>query len=678
MVDELTQSQLLRWIPLLPLLAAAVHGVLLAVVRRSLPRGLVILLSCGAVIGSFVLSFVALIELVGVEGERILVDNVYTWIGAGRFSAEVAYLLDPLSAAMSLTVTGVGSLIHVYSIGYMDEDHREDKGFQRFFCYLNLFMFAMLTLVLGDNLLLMFLGWEGVGLCSYLLIGFWYADRFNAYCGAKAFIVNRIGDFGFLVGIFLLFWSLADAGQAAVAFRDIEAGLAAIVERTVVLPDWLGFLPGAPEWRLTTLIGICLFVGAMGKSAQIPLYVWLPDAMAGPTPVSALIHAATMVTAGVYMVCRMSFLYAEAPGASALVAWTGAITAIFAATIAIAQTDIKKVLAYSTVSQLGYMFLACGVGAYTAAIFHLMTHAFFKGLLFLGSGSVIHGMGGEQDVRKMGGLAKLMPITTLTFLVATLAISGIPPFAGFFSKDEILFAASGVSPALWGVGATAAAITAFYMFRLFFLTFTGGFRGDDETRHHVHESPAVMWVPLAILAVLSFAGGMIGWPDALGGSLLGGNHFHHFLAPVLGGHAAEAAIAPERSEAVMAGVSVGIALAGITLAWMVYVKAKGLLPMLLAAKSRGFAAMMRTVTNKYYVDALYDRAIVRPLHALSDTLLYRVVDVGIIDGLVNGVAAFVEGTGRNVIRRLQTGVVQTYALAMTAGMVAVILYIALR
>jgi NADH-quinone oxidoreductase subunit L len=380
MVGELTESHLLRWIPLLPLMAAVVHGVLLAVVRRSLSRGLVILLSCGAVIVSFVISFVMLIELTAMEGERVLIDNVYTWIGAGRFSADVAFLLDPLSAVMSLMVTGVGSLIHIYPIGYMDEDHREDKGFQRFFCYLNLFMFAMLMLVLGDNLLLMFLGWEGVGLCSYLLIGFWYGDRFNAYCGSKAFIVNRIGDFGFLVGIFLLFWSLADAGIIAIAFRDIEAGLGAIVERTVALPAWLHFLPGAPEWKLTTVIAICLFVGAVGKSAQIPLYVWLPDAMAGPTPVSALIHAATMVTAGVYMVCRMSFLYAEAPGASALVAWTGAVTAIFAATIAISQTDIKKVLAYSTVSQLGYMFLAAGVGAYSAAIFHLVTHAFFKAL----------------------------------------------------------------------------------------------------------------------------------------------------------------------------------------------------------------------------------------------------------------------------------------------------------
>ena len=662
---------LIRWIVLAPLVGTIVNGLLGRRLNRR-GEGLIALVGCGTVAVSLALSIVVVGRLLALpEASRLLVDHAYTWIQVGELRAEMGFAVDPLAAVMLLVVTGVGFLIHVYSVGYM----HKDPGFWRYFAYLNLFMFSMLLLVLGDNLLALFVGWEGVGLCSYLLIGFWYEDPEKASAGKKAFVVNRIGDFGFLLGILLLFWSLAKAGHPTIEFREIgrHVGTLAGSSLTFNLP----FL-GAQTWGLCTVIGLLFFLGATGKSAQIPLYVWLPDAMAGPTPVSALIHAATMVTAGVYMIVRMHFLFDLAPGALQTVAAIGAATALFAATIGMAQTDIKKVLAYSTVSQLGYMFLACGVGAYTAAIFHLMTHAFFKGLLFLGSGSVIHGMGGEQDVRKMGGLAKLMPITTLTFLVATLAISGIPPFAGFFSKDEILFAASGVSPALWGMGATAAAITAFYMFRLFFLTFTGGFRGDDETRHHVHESPAVMWVPLAILAVLSFAGGMIGWPDALGGSLLGGNHFHHFLAPVLGGHAAEAAIAPERSEAVMAGVSVGIALAGITLAWMVYVKAKGLLPMLLAAKSRGFAAMMRTVTNKYYVDALYDRAIVRPVHALSDTLLYRVVDVGIIDGLVNGVAAFVEGTGRNVIRRLQTGVVQTYALAMTAGMVAVILYIALR
>jgi NADH-quinone oxidoreductase subunit L len=388
-----------------------------------------------------------------------------------------------------------------------------------------------------------------------------------------------------------------------------------------------------------------------------------------------------MVTAGVYMVARMHFLYDLAPGALQTIAVVGAATALFAATMGIAQTDIKKVLAYSTVSQLGYMFLACGVGAYPAAIFHLMTHACFKGLLFLGSGSVIHGMGGEQDMRRMGGLAKLMPITTWTFLIATLAISGLPPFAGFFSKDEILFEAVRASTALWAVGATAAALTAFYMFRLFFLTFTGGCRADEKTKHHIHESPAVMWVPLAILAVLSLGAGMFGWPEALGGGLVGGNHFHHFLEPVFGSHGAAAGPSgtpAEPSELGMAALSVAIALLGIALAWFIYSKARGMIPMALAMKSRAFDFLMRTVSNKYYVDELYDFLIVRPIHALSETVLFRLVDVRIIDGLVNGVAAFVEGAAMNVIRRLQTGVAQTYALAMTAGMVAVILYIALR
>jgi NADH-quinone oxidoreductase subunit L len=474
--------------------------------------------------------------------------------------------------------------------------------------------------------------------------------------------------------VLLLFWSLATAGHPTLSFMEIGKHVGLLADQAVTFD-----LPGAgPQvLGLCTLIGLLLFVGAIGKSAQIPLYVWLPDAMAGPTPVSALIHAATMVTAGVYMVARMHFLFDIAPGALQVVAVVGAATAFFAATLGIAQTDIKKVLAYSTVSQLGYMFLACGVGAYTAAIFHLMTHAFFKGLLFLGSGSVIHGMGGEQDVRKMGGLAKLMPITTWTFLVATLAISGIPPFAGFFSKDEILYKVSQHGTALWTVGAAAAFITAFYMFRLFFLTFTGWCRADEKTRDHIHESPPVMWIPLAVLGVLSFLGGMIGWPSALGGAVVGGNHFHHFLEPVFGTHAPAAAHGG--SELGLAAVSVLIAGAGIALGWFLYEKAKGVLPMVLAMKSKTFAWLMRTVSNKYYVDELYDLVIVRPVHAVSDLLLFRLVDVRLIDGLlVNGPATAVEAAARNVLRRFQTGVAQTYALAMMAGMVAVIAYIALR
>ena len=412
------QTELLRWIPLLPLIAAAVHGVMIGLMRRSAPRWVVIALSCGSVLLSFALSCVAFVELTALPAEsRFLVDTLYTWIGAGigetRLAADLAFRLDPLSAVMILVVTGVGSLIHLYSIGYMDDDHREDKGFQRFFCFLNLFTFSMLMLVLGDNLALMFVGWEGVGLCSYLLIGFWYSDRFNAYCGSKAFIVNRIGDFGFLIGIFLLFRAFVEAGvPATLSFSEIERSFDAIRELTLAAPFW------GPEWRLVNVVGLCFFVGACGKSAQIPLYVWLPDAMAGPTPVSALIHAATMVTAGVYMVCRLSFLYADAELASAVVAWTGALTALFAASIAITQTDIKKVLAYSTVSQLGYMFLAAGCGGYTGAMFHLVTHAFFKALLFLGAGSVILAMHHEQDIEKMGGLWRRIRQTGVVFLAA--------------------------------------------------------------------------------------------------------------------------------------------------------------------------------------------------------------------------------------------------------------------
>ena len=488
MVETGVSSDLLRWIPALPLLGALVHGVGLGLLRREMPRGLVVAISCGAPIAAFAVTCLALAQILGSAGEsRVLVDEVFTWIGAGRVSAEMGFSFDPLAAIMCLIVTGVGSLIHIYSIGYMDDDHRDDGGFQRFFAYLNLFLCAMLLLVLGDNLLVLFLGWEGVGLCSYLLIGFWYGDRWNAYCGMKAFVVNRIGDFGFLVGIFLLLGSLGDA--ATLNFVELKAALPKIVEQTISVPAWL---PGPESWRLTTLIGLCFFLGACGKSAQIPLYTWLPDAMAGPTPVSALIHAATMVTAGVYMVCRMSFLYVEAPGASAVIAWTGAATALFAATMAIAQTDIKKVLAYSTISQLGYMFLAAGCGAYGAAIFHVGTHAFFKALLFLGSGAVIMAMHHEQNIDKMGGLRRWLPVTHGVFLIAVLAIAGFPPFSGFFSKDEILLSAYAAHQIpghqwLWAIGLVTAAITAFYMWRLHFRTFYGECRADAETQHHIKE-----------------------------------------------------------------------------------------------------------------------------------------------------------------------------------------------
>ena len=667
---ETHTDPLLRWIVLLPLLAATVHGITLALLRRPLSRWTTIVLSCGAPSVAFGIAFLSLLQLAGQPADqRFLTDTVYTWIGSGSLSADVAFLFDPLSAVMTLVVTGVGSLIHVYSVGYMDDDHREDRGFQRFFCFLNLFLFSMLALVLGDNLVLMFLGWEGVGLCSYLLIGFWYADRWNAYCGSKAFIVNRIGDFGFLIGIFLLFWSLADAGAATVNFQELQAALPKIAEQTVTLPDWLAFLPGAPHWRLTTLIGLCFFLGAVGKSAQIPLYVWLPDAMAGPTPVSALIHAATMVTAGVYMVCRMGFLYAEAPGASAVIAWTGALTALLAATIAIAQTDIKKVLAYSTVSQLGYMFLAAGCGAYSAAIFHVVTHAFFKALLFLGAGAVILAMHHEQDTDKMGGLRAQVPWTHRWFLIGVLAISGIPPFSGFFSKDEILLSAylADALPghdALYAIGLGTAGLTALYMFRLYFRTFAGECRAPAEVRAHAHDPTQWILAPLAVLGALSFLGGWLG-PSAAFTSWMGvdpaqSNSLANFLAPVLHGTHHEVGFETEQGLAVL---SVAVAGAGVLLAAWLYVWRPGM-P---ARIRQSLAALHRAVVHKYYVDEAYDALFVRPLVALSENVLYRGIDAGVIDGIANGSARLVRGFANGVLRQFQSGLAQGYLVVMLIG-----------
>jgi NADH-quinone oxidoreductase subunit L len=675
MVSDPHQSDLLRWIPLLPLLGAAIHGLLLALIRRPLPRTAVILLSCGSVVASFLLSFWVLVELAMMPaGTRYLVDDVFTWIGSGRFSASAGFLADPLSAVMILVVTGVGALIHVYSIGYMDDDHREDRGFQRFFCYLNLFTFAMLVLVLADNLLLMFLGWEGVGLCSYLLIGFWYSDRWNAYCGSKAFIVNRIGDFGLLVGIFLLFWSLADAGQAAIAFRDVEAAFPRIAEQMVALPSWLHWLPGAPEWRLPTVIGICFFLGAAGKSAQLPLHVWLPDAMAGPTPVSALIHAATMVTAGVYLVCRMGFLYEAAPGAAALIAWVGAITAIFAATIAIAQTDIKKVLAYSTVSQLGYMFLAAGCGAYAAAMFHVVTHAFFKALLFLGSGAVILAMHHEQDTDKMGGLWRMIPRTHAVFLIGVLAIAGLPYLsAGFFSKDEILISvwlAHDTPGHLWlyAIGVITAGLTAFYMFRLHFRTFYGSFRGSGELRSRVHEPSNVVLVPLYVLAFFSVFGGYLGPSDAFVG-IEDANSFGRFLAAVLPTHAHDVSHATEWKLALLA---TAVAFSGAALAFFLYVAR----PALPGRISSAIAGIHRLVSNKYYVDEVYDATVVRPTVAVSDGLLFRSMDAEVIDRtVVEGTARAVRAVAGDVLKYLQTGLAQGYLFLMVLGTLAIVAYL---
>jgi NADH-quinone oxidoreductase subunit L len=525
--------------------------------------------------------------------------------------------------------------------------------------------------VLGDNLLVMFVGWEGVGLCSYLLIGFWYLDRDNPYCGQKAFIVNRIGDFGFLLGIFLLFFGFAAAGHPTVEFREMAAQVQSLADQRVHLPDALAFLPGAPDWRLLTLAGLLLFVGATGKSAQIPLHVWLPDAMAGPTPVSALIHAATMVTAGVYMVCRLSFVYSLAPGALATIAWVGALTAFFAATIGLVQRDIKKVLAYSTVSQLGYMFLAAGVSAYGAAIFHLVTHAFFKALLFLGAGSVILALHHEQDILRMGGLRRLMPWTHATFLIGVLAIAGVPLLSGFFSKDEILLAASqaGAVPghrALYALGLLTAALTAFYMLRLYILVFTGESRAGPEARAHVHEQPAWIVLPLVVLALLSAFGGLIGFPQAYGDLLAmpDTNLLARSLDPLL--HPAEHHVSPA-TEYALALLATAAAAAGIGGAILLYRR---------PGRAARLAAALRPVhallARKYWVDELYDALVVRPLLFVSDRVLFRTIDAGLIDRVgVDGTARAVLATADRALKFMQTGLTQSYVMVMIAGGVVI-------
>ena len=586
------------------------------------------------------------------EGGAAGVERVAPWIDAGNFSVDISLRLDPLSGLMVSFVTFVGFLIHVYSIGYMRHDET-DAGYARFFAYMNLFLFSMLTLVLANNFLLMFVGWEGVGLCSYLLIGYYYEKDFAAAAGKKAFVVNRIGDFGFLLGMFGVF-SL---------FRTLDFD--GVFLRAAADPG--RFAPGL------TVVCLLLFLGAMGKSAQVPLYVWLPDAMAGPTPVSALIHAATMVTAGVYMVTRCNVLFRLAPEAMVVVAIVGGVTAIFAAVIAVAQNDIKKVLAYSTVSQLGYMFLACGVGAYVAGMFHVLTHAFFKACLFLGSGAVIHALGGEQDVRRMGGLAQRLPVTYRTFLVATLALAGIPPLAGFFSKDSILssvFAAH--RPILFAIGLLTAGLTAFYMFRLVSLTFSGQFRGTPEQAHHIHEAPRTMTLPLIILAFLSAVGGFLGLPEVFGERA---NRIAAFLAPVLPpillpGHEVAGHHLPPSTEWLLIGISVAVASAGLLLGWKWYAREDGRPAARLAAS---FPALYTLVAEKFRVDELYDFLFVRPFTWLA-RVLWKVVDVLLIDGALNAGAFLVELTG-DALRFLQTGNVRNYALTFLLGIVALLLFV---
>ncbi len=590
--------------------------------------------------------------------DRAQIVSLFNWISAGSLSVNLAYQIDQLSILMVMVVTGVGFLIHVYSIGYM----HGDPGTWRFFSYMNLFIFMMLNLVLADNFVVMFLGWEGVGLCSYLLIGFWHDRTFDtggyapgtattSDAAKKAFIVNRIGDFGFLIAMFMIYHMFG-----SLSFEDVFPRATAAA------------LPGDKTIIWITLL---LFLGATGKSAQIPLYVWLPDAMAGPTPVSALIHAATMVTAGVYMVARCSILYALAPVTMHVVAIVGVATAIFAATMGLVQNDIKKVLAYSTISQLGYMFLAVGVGSFAAGIFHLMTHAFFKALLFLGAGAVIHALHDEQDIRRMGGLGAKLPTTSKTFLVAALAISGIPPLSGFFSKDEILFRAfSQGSALLWLAGWITAGLTAFYMFRLYSLTFEGEPRWAEAK--HPHEAPAVMTLPLIVLAVLSIVGGFVGIPASLGG----GNAIERWLAPVFEPANVQIALGHEAepsTEILLMVLSIAMAVGGILAARRVYLRK----PEIAARLSTSFGGVYRLLLNKYYVDEGYDLAVVRPIRDGSDKLLWKGFDVGIIDGVVNG-AATVVALVSGLIRRIQTGVTQGYALVFVIGIVVVLGILILR
>jgi NADH-quinone oxidoreductase subunit L len=632
-------------IPLIPLAGAAVNGL----AGKRLPKSAVSLIACGAAGISFIFSLISFVDLLGLEPEhRRLLKVYFTWIASGDFVAKAEFLLDPLSAVMILVVTGVGFLIHVYSIGYM---YAED-GYYRFFSYLNLFLFSMLVLVLSGNFLLMFVGWEGVGLCSYLLIGYYFDRRSAGDAGKKAFIVNRIGDIGFILGIFLIFTVFHNLNFTEV-FRQIAGGAQRFPQETGI--------------GILTAISLLLFVGATGKSAQIPLYVWLPDAMEGPTPVSALIHAATMVTAGVYMVVRCSPIFSHAQVALHVVTIIGILTALMAATIGLVQTDIKRVLAYSTVSQLGYMFVAAGVGAFSAGVFHLMTHAFFKALLFLGAGSVIHAMGGEQDLLRMGGLRKHTPVTFWTMLFAALAISGIFPLAGFFSKDEILWSAwSNGHPFIWFFGLFTAGLTAFYMFRLIFLAFTGNGRYSDEVRHHLHESPSSMTGPLVALGILSVVGGFIGLP-----AWLGSNRFFQFLepsiAPVLNAETAESSHLVELG---FAGISVAVALTGIYVAYRMYV----VNPKSAEELAARWKEIHRVLLRKYYVDELYDAAIINPTLNVSTKALWKRADAGIIDGAVNGTGFAVRSLA-SVLKNVQNGLIRSYAAWILVGMAAVLLYI---
>ncbi len=615
-------------IPLLPFIGFLINGLF----RNYLSRVLVGIIGSGVLIASFVISLLVFQEVTA-PGFQTQLIKYFDFINAGGLKIPVSFQIDQLSALFLLVITGIGSLIHIYSTAYMHEE--SVPHFARYFAYLNLFVFSMLLLVLGSNFVVMFVGWEGVGLCSYLLIGYWFGNNNYNNAAKKAFVMNRIGDLGFLLAVF---WMLQQFGSITYAEVFAKATSAPV--------------------PVITGITILLFIGAMGKSAQIPLYTWLPDAMAGPTPVSALIHAATMVTAGIYMIARSNVMYSLAPISQNLVAVIGLATALLAATIALKQNDIKKVLAYSTVSQLGLMFLALGVGAYTAGVFHVMTHAFFKALLFLGAGSVIHAMHHEQDIMNMGGLRKKLPITHITFLIGCLAIAGIPPFAGFFSKDEILTAALIKSPVLYVLGVMTSVMTAFYMFRLYFLTFAGNFRGTHEQEHHLHESPLAMTFPLMVLALLSIVGGWVGIPALFAENA---HILSSYLSPVLGSHATEEHHLSHSLEWALMGILLAFILIAILMSSRLFGKQfKG------ENTTEGVAGFL---ANKWYVDELYEAVIVKPLDRLAG-FFGTVVDNKIIDGLVNGVGKAVQFSGRQ-LRLIQSGQVGSYILIM---MVSIILF----
>ena len=623
-------------IPLFPLLGFLINGL----GRNMLSKTVVGFVGCLSVLASFAVSVGIFLELNSSETKSFIIP-IFDWISAWTVKIPFSFLIDPLSALMLLIVTGIGFLIHVYSTGYMNHD----AGFGKFFSYLNLFIFFMLLLVLGSNYVVMFIGWEGVGLCSYLLIGFWFSNAAYASAAKKAFIMNRIGDLGFLIAVFLIFTT----------FNSVEFAN--------VFPQAANMVSGDSTLILITAL---LFVGAIGKSAQIPLFTWLPDAMAGPTPVSALIHAATMVTAGIYMIARSNILFTLAPETLAVVSIIGLATLLMAAAIAVSQTDIKKVLAYSTVSQLGYMFLGLGVGAYTGAFFHVITHAFFKALLFLGAGSVIHAMSNEQDMRNMGGLRKKLPLTFLTMMVGTIAIAGIPPFSGFFSKDEILAHVYEHNKVFWVIAVIGAMFTSFYIFRMMYLTFNGSFRGTTDQEHHLHESPASMTIPLIVLAVLSALGGLIGIPAVLGG----GHWLENFLAPVfeVSKSKTNALTLDHTTEYVLMALSVTAAFLSMLYAYVRYVK-QGHIP---ANDSTDRGLLARLSYNKFYIDQVYHSFITRPLDTLSG-VFYKTVDKAGIDGIVNGIGKGAVEASKS-FRLLQTGMVGFYIFMMVAGILALLFY----